>query len=80
VDYTVLESQIRELSPAGPMVGSPQGVMRTRRLLIGPALLLPGRAGFQPLRASRVRLSRRVPRNDPSNLTEPRSGRSYAND
>jgi hypothetical protein len=35
---TVLRSQIRELSTVGPMVGSPQGAMRTRRLLIGPAL------------------------------------------
>jgi hypothetical protein len=28
------------------MIGSGQGVTRTRRLLIGPVLLLPSRAGF----------------------------------
>jgi hypothetical protein len=67
---TALRSEIRELSTAGPMIGSIQGAMRTRRLLIGPALLLPSRAGFfcplrrrskpiacytgQPLRARRM--------------------------
>jgi hypothetical protein len=44
--HTKLKSQIRELSAPGPMVGSPQGAMRTRRLLIGPVLLLPSKAGF----------------------------------
>jgi hypothetical protein len=35
------------LSAAGPMIGSIQGAMRTRRLLIGPALLnLAGRGFF----------------------------------
>jgi len=43
---TVLRSQIRELFAAWPMIGSIQGAMRTRRLLIGPALLLLSRAGF----------------------------------